>query len=166
MLHESRGFYYFDFTCILPHVNDVKIIFLLSLGELGIIDIARFINDTFLSNTGGLNFNKLVRDDFLFNKVILSICLYLWNIKLALPLASRNQIPLVISTVALRGSASCHHLSLGTRQLPRRLPACLLFIPTSSFPPCSHMPARRTLDNYKSDYAPLCSEHVMVFHLT
>lgn len=76
MLHESRGFHYFDFTCILPHVNNVKIIFLLSLGELGIIGIARFINDTFLSNAGGLNFNKLVRDDFLFNKVILSICLY------------------------------------------------------------------------------------------
>lgn len=77
MLHERRGFYYFDFTCILPHVNDVKIISLLSLGELGIIDIARFISDIFLNNAEGLNFNKFVRDAFLFNKVILSICLCL-----------------------------------------------------------------------------------------
>lgn len=76
MLHERRRFYYFDFTCILPHVNDVKIS-LLSQGELGIIDTAGFINDIFLNNAEGLNFNKLVRNAFLFNKVILSICLCL-----------------------------------------------------------------------------------------
>lgn len=51
----------------------MKSISLLSLGELGIIDIARFIDDIFLNNAEGLNFHKLVRDAFLFNKVISSI---------------------------------------------------------------------------------------------
>lgn len=42
---------------------NVKIIFLLSLGGLGISDMDRCITDIFLNNAEGLNFNKLVKDD-------------------------------------------------------------------------------------------------------